>query len=114
MTLAPPFLSCTRPPFLVLAHPLLLARSQQPECSHRRDLWPAFPAGDLGSEWEWTLASCHPQGPHHRSVVGCTACGSSTLPSLSPLMTGHTTTVGGAAHMRRRDGHVGEASRDRA
>ena len=113
MTLAPPFLSCTCPPFLVLAHTLVLARSQLPACSHRRDLGPAFPAGDLRSEWEWTLASCHPRGPHHSSVVECTASGSLTLPSLSPLMTRLTTRAGGGACVRRREGYVGEASRDR-
>jgi hypothetical protein len=113
MTLAPPFLSCMCPPFLVLAHTLVLARSQLPACSHRRDLDPAFPSGDLRSEWEWTLASCHPRGPHHSSVVECTASGSLTLPSLSPLMTRHTTRAGGGACVRRREGYVGEASRDR-
>ena len=100
MTLAPPFLSCTCLPFLILAHTLVLVRSQLPACSHRRD-------------WEWTLASCHPQGPHHSSVVECTASGSLTLPSLSPLMTRHTTRAGGGARVRKREGYVGEASRDR-
>jgi hypothetical protein len=99
MTLAPPFLSCTCLPFLILAHTLVLARAQLPVCSRRRD-------------WEWTLASCHPRGPHHSSVVECTASGSLTLPSLSPLMTRHTTGAGGGARVRRREGYVGEASRD--
>ena len=112
MTLAPPFLSCACPPFLVLPHTLVLALSQLPACSHRGGLGPAFPAGDLSSEWEWTLASCHPRGPHHSSVVECTAADSLTLPSLSPLMTRHTTGAGGGARVRRREGYVGEASRD--
>ena len=99
MTLAPPFLSCTCLPFLILAHTLVLARSQLPVCSRRRD-------------WEWTLASCHPRGPHHSSVVECTASGSLTLPSLSPLMTRHTIGGEGGARVRRREGYVGEASRD--
>jgi hypothetical protein len=99
MTLAPAFLSCTCLPFPILAHTLVLAHSQLPACSHRRD-------------WEWTLASCHPQGPHHSSVVECTASGSLTLPSLSPLMTRHTTGARGGARVRRRVGYVGEASRD--
>jgi hypothetical protein len=100
MTLAPPFLSCTCLPFLILAHTLVLARSQLPACSHRRD-------------WEWTLASCHPWGPHHSSVVECTASDSLTLPSLSPLMTRYTTGAGGGARVQRKEGYVGEASRDR-
>jgi AraC family transcriptional regulator len=37
MTLAPPFLSWTCLPFLILAHTLVLAPSQPPACSHRRD-----------------------------------------------------------------------------
>jgi hypothetical protein len=74
MMLAPPLLSVTRPPFLVLAHIFVLANSHRPKLSHRRDLWPAFPAGDLGSEWKWTLASFYLQGPHHSYVLGCTAC----------------------------------------
>jgi hypothetical protein len=100
MTLAPPFLSCTCPPFLILAHTLVLARSQLPACSHRRD-------------WEWTLASYHPQGPHHSSVVECNTSVSLTLPSLSLLITRHTTRAGGGARVRRREGYVGEAPRDR-
>ena len=99
MTLAPPSLSSTCLPFLILAHTLVLARSQLPASSHRRDR-------------EWTLASCHPQGPHHSSVVECTASESVTLPSLSPLITRYTTGARGGARVRRREGYVGEASRD--
>jgi Helix-turn-helix domain len=89
MTLEPPFLPCMCPPFPVLAHTFVLARSQLLACRHRRG-------------WEWTLVSCLPQGPHHSSVVECTASGSLTLPPLSPLISKHTTKAGGGARVRRR------------
>jgi hypothetical protein len=87
MTYAPPPLACARPPFL--AHICVVPRSQ------------------------WMLPSCYRQECDHRTVVQCTLCGALTLRTLSPLMTRHTTGAGGGARVRRRDGHVGEASRDR-
>jgi hypothetical protein len=76
MTFTLPLLSFTRPLFPVLAHTLGLANSQRREFNHRRGMWPAFPANALGSMRAWMLAFFHPKRPHHRSVVGCTACGS--------------------------------------
>jgi hypothetical protein len=86
MTCAPLLLAFTHPPFPVLAHIRVLPSPQRPECSHRRDLWPVFPAGALGSGWEWTLGSCHRQESYHRAVVECTTCAALTLRTLSPLM----------------------------